>query len=158
MKRGTLYKLHTGIKNCGNLSGEDNSEFIYRAGLMFMEIDKRVQLFEKSRPVNSEQYDAYNDEHTKLMYKYALKDDNGVAITQGMDVALSNPLQYKVELSELVLKYKDVIKEHKDKTKEFDNFLDREMDDFNFAPIPRKYIPKEMTLTQMLGIVELLEK
>ena len=158
MKRETLYKLHKGIKDCGEFSGVENSEFIYRAGLIYMEIDKRLKLFEESRPKNSDKYNEFNDAHTDLIYKHALKDERGDAVMQGMDVSLVNPFQYKYDLKELMGKYKDAIDEHEKKNNDFKIFLNQEAEDFSFTPIPRKYIPVEMSLDKMIGIVEIVEK
>lgn len=158
MKRIDLYSLQQGIKNCGNLANKESIEFIYRIGIINEQVVRHLKHFETSRPKNSAEYDLFIEAQTALIEQYAAKDKDGAMITQGMGVALANPFKYKEELKEIKEKYKAAIEKHTNDNKTFEQFLEEEASDFTFTPIPKKYLPVEMTVDQIQGIMSIVEK
>jgi hypothetical protein len=154
MRREELYILKDAIDNCFNLQG---LEFIHRISLIYSTINEHIAIFEKHRPKVSEDYQKFQNDRSKLLDKYAAKNEDGSLTTNKHGIVLANPTAYSSSLTILEHKYYSAISKHKTETAEFKSFLESEFD-FDFKLIPVKYIPSDITLGQYIGILPLIEK
>jgi hypothetical protein len=154
MRREELYTLKDAIDNCFNLSG---LEFIHRISLIYSNINEHIAIFERNRPKTSEEYQKFQNDRSKLLDKYAAKNEDGSLTTNKHGIVLANPTAYSSSLTILEHKYYSAISKHKADTAEFKRFLESDFD-FEFKLIPIKYIPSDITLGQYIGVLPLIEK
>jgi len=154
MRREELYTLKSAIEDCFSLNG---LEFIHRISLIYSSINEHIAIFEKYRPKVSIEYQKFQNDRSKLLDKYAAKNEDGSLITNKQGIVLANPSAYSSTLTILENKYKLVILTHKNDSSEFKKFLETDFD-FDFKLIPSKYIPSNITLGQYIGIIKLIEK
>ena len=158
MTRLELYELEQGISNCKNLANKDTIEFVYRLALIHEAILKFIKLYENVRPANTDEYQKYIDAKTVLIEEYAVRDENGQIVSQGMNIALRNSSKYKQEILKLDEEFKNAIDKHKIDNDKFEKFLNDEETAFTFQPIPKKHIPTTIQYYQMRGILPIIEK
>lgn len=153
MKRKELYILKDAIEDCGNLS---NLEFIHRIAIIYNDIIKHLEIFEKHRPSVNPEYTKYIEKRTFILDTYAAKNENGTYITSKQGVVIANATGYTNDISALEKEYEKIISQHKKDNFEFDKFLDSDFD-FKFNLIPKKFIPTNITFNQYIGINSLIE-
>lgn len=153
MKRKELYALKDAIEDCGNLT---SLEFIHRIAIIYNDIIKHLEIFEKHRPSINPEYTKYLEKRSLILDIYAAKNENGTYITSKQGVVISNANGYINDLSALDKKHEKIINQHKKDNLEFDKFLDSDFD-FKFNLIPKKFVPINITFNQYIRINSLIE-
>jgi len=94
---------------------------------------------------------------TELLDEYASKNEDGSYVTKNDGIALANPIKYSSSLEILKDEYKEVIDAQDALNKKFETFLKSDIK-FKFDPIPKKYIPATIKVSQMHDIFLLIEQ
>lgn len=159
MKRSDFYRIREGIKNIGHLFSDKDYEFVYRAVCIDEIAEAEIAKYEKTRVKPSEEYLKYVDEQSKLLSECALKKEDGTYVMIGKtDIALSKPQQFNEGMELLKAKYKAAIDKQKASEDKFEEFLSKDAPGVKFELIPKKYLPKGITIDQMKGIIMIVEK
>lgn len=158
MKRKDFYTLKRGITSCGNLSNPKDIEFVYRIVCINDTVSDAIARFEKVHPKNSDEYDKYLKEQSKILDACAMKNEDGTYVNDGVNVALANGEKYNTEMTCLKEKYKEVIEVQDKLNEKFIAFLEEEADDIKIEAIPKKLIPVGISVNQLIGIRFIIEK
>jgi hypothetical protein len=159
MKRADFYRIREGIKNIGHLFSDKDYEFVYRAVCIDEIAEAEIAKYEKTRVKPSEEYNKLIEEQSKLVDECAQKNEDGSFImVSKMEVKIAKPDAFTDGMKSLKEKYKTAIDKHDAEEKKFNEFLEKEAPGVKFELIPKKYLPKGITINQMKGIFLIIEK
>lgn len=166
MKRKELYPLFKGLKSCSSLSHPSSYEFAYRIVTISETIENAISRIEKSRPKYSDEYIKFLEEQKTLLESWASKNEDGSFVFINQEdsakseslVMLKDPIKYYQLLDKLKEKYKKAIDDFTKLDKKFEEFLDKEATDIKIDPIPKKYLPPNISVAQLKGIKNIIEK
>jgi len=119
-------------------------------------LKSELEIFEEfTKP--SEEYEKYDDKRVKLAAKYAKLDDDGRPVVKDNSYIISkdNRPTFEVEMKELEEEYKEVIQAFKDKLKNYQLEIEKEIE-FDYYMIDLEKLPK-LTPMQTEAIFDLIK-
>ena len=157
MKNRELQPLVQAIDACGNLQG---LQFAYGLAKNRNLLIAELKLMQKANK-HSNEFKEYDQKRVKLAENMSKRNEDGTPMTEmmqnGEQYVIENKPAFNKKLKDLQEEYKDALAEQEKKNIEFESFLDEES---SFVPfkIKQSYVPENISVTQMNGIVSLIEE
>lgn len=153
MKNVELTRLLQGINAVDSLSGV---RFAYAMSKNKKLITSEVETLEDAIKY-SDEFEAYEKDRIELCERHAEKDDKGKPKTSGDKYVMADQKKFDKGLEALNEKNKEVIERRKKQGEEYGKLLEVES---SYEPFMVEFedVPKDITVSQMDGIIELIKE
>jgi len=148
-----LFKLNEGLGILKNLSGV---KFAYAVAKNKVLISKEIEALQESRKPN-EKFKEYDKKRVELCISFADKDEKNKPIIVNNQYQITKKEAFNIKINELQEENKKIIEEVEKKQEEYLKMLEEETD-LKFFMIKQDDLPKEITVSQMDIVIDLIEE
>lgn len=163
MKKSEIVKLHAVLFGISDQFKDEKipKQFAYFLAFNKSKTEPIIKVLSSARPNIDKKYTEFETKKKELINKFAKKDKDNNVITFGKEPNISfiieNVSEFNTQLETLTKDYQEVISKTNTEFKEFDNFLDQELEeDVNLIKIKLSDIPEKINEDSMSGILSLI--